>query len=137
MKTTMDYMVGNTAIQIVHTGKRIKIVDVEKQKIRKKFWKCFFIVSLITAALVVICFHVVRLENQKALLDRQVYRLQAQVATLEKENVILKRQAEKIAVDYNEIFKRAKNLGMRFPTKQQIETYTAEKSTAVRMRSGT
>ena len=32
MKVTMDYVVGNTAIQIVNTGKKVKIVDVEKQK---------------------------------------------------------------------------------------------------------
>lgn len=135
MKTTMDYMVGNTAIQIVNTGKRIKIIDVEKEKSRKKFWKRFVIGSLAAAAFIVICFHVVRLENQKELLDRQVYRLQAQVNTLEKENVILKRQGEEMAIDYTGIFKKAKSLGMRFPTKQQLETYTVEKSTAVRMGS--
>ena len=99
MKTTMDYMVGNTAIQIVNTGKRIKIVDVEKEE----------------------------------LLDRHVYQLQTQVSALEKENVILQRQGEEIAVNYNEIFKKAKGLGMRFPTNQQLETYTMEKSTAVRV----
>ncbi len=132
MKTTMDYMVGNTAIQIVNTGKKIKIIDVEKKKIRKRFWKHFFVASFVAAALVVICFHVVHLENYRDLLDRQVYLLQAQVNTLEKENVNLKRQDEEIAVDYNEIFKKAKSLGMRFPTNRQIETYTVEKSTAVR-----
>ena len=37
MKVTMDYVVGNTAIQIVNTGKKVKIVDVEKQKKKRKF----------------------------------------------------------------------------------------------------
>lgn len=133
MKTTLDYMVGNTAIQIVNTGKRIKVIDVEKEKTRKRFWKRFLIVSFMAALLTVTCFHVVQMENQKVLLDRQIYRLRTQVNVLEKENVILRRQNEEVAIDYNEIFKRAKGLGMRFPTNQQLETYTVEKSTAVRM----
>lgn len=133
MKTTLDYMVGNTAIQIVNTGKRIKVIDVEKEKTRKRFWKRFIIVSFMAALLTVTCFHVVKMENQKVLLDRQVYRLRSQVNVLEKENVILRRQNEEVAIDYNEIFKRAKGLGMRFPTNRQLETYTVEKSTAVRM----
>ena len=32
MKTTMEYMVGNTAVQIVNTGKRIKVIDIKKEK---------------------------------------------------------------------------------------------------------
>ena len=28
MKITTDYIVGNTAIQIVNTGKRIKVIDI-------------------------------------------------------------------------------------------------------------
>lgn len=133
MKTTLDYMVGNTAIQIVNTGKRIKVIDVEKEKNRKRFWKRFFIVSFMAALLTVTCFHVVKMENHKVLLDRQVYRLRSQINVLEKENVILRRQNEEVAIDYNEIFERAKGLGMRFPTNRQLETYTVEKSTAVRM----
>ena len=39
MKITTDYVIGNTAIQIVNTGKRIKIVDVEKRARKKRFWK--------------------------------------------------------------------------------------------------
>lgn len=65
MKTTMDYMVGNTAIQIVNTGRKIKIVDVEKRAVKKRFWKRFFMVSFIAAALMVACFYVVRLEKDR------------------------------------------------------------------------
>ena len=32
MKVTMDYVVGNTAIQIVNTGKKVKIVDVKNRR---------------------------------------------------------------------------------------------------------
>lgn len=133
MKTTMDYMVGNTAIQIVNTGRKIKIVDVEKRKVKKRFWKRFFVISLFAAALMMACFHVVRLENHKVLLDQQVYALQAQVENLEKENLVLEKQNEGVAIDYQDIYSKARNLGMKFPTDQQIQTYTVEKSTAVRM----
>lgn len=133
MKTTMDYMVGNTAIQIVNTGRKIKIVDVEKRAVKKRFWKRFFMVSFIAAALMVACFYVVRLENQKVLLDQQVYELQAQVKDLEKENLVMEKQNEEVPVDYQDIYNRALGLGMKFPTEQQVQTYTVEKSTAVRM----
>lgn len=133
MKTTMDYMVGNTAIQIVNTGRKIKIVDVEKRVVKKRFWKRFFMVSFIAAALMVACFYVVRLENQKVLLDQQVYELQAQVKDLEKENLVMEKQNEEVPIDYQDIYNRALGLGMKFPTEQQVQTYTVEKSTAVRM----
>lgn len=133
MKITMDYMVGNTAIQIVNTGRKIKIVDVEKRAVKKRFWKRFFMVSFIAAALMVACFYVVRLENQKVLLDQQVYELQAQVKDLEKENLVMEKQNEEVPIDYQDIYNRALGLGMKFPTEQQVQTYTVEKSTAVRM----
>lgn len=133
MKTTMDYMIGNTAIQIINTGNKIKVIDVEKRKIRKKFWGRFILVSLLTAILAVTCFYVVQLENRKVLLDKQVYALQAQIEELEKENLVLEKQNSETPIDYQDIFTRARELGMRFPTNQQIETYTVEKSTAVRL----
>ena len=77
MKATMEYMVGNTAVQIINTGNKIKVVDVEKQRIRKSIWKHLSIALTITGMLVTLCFYVVRLENQKNLLDQSVYHLQA------------------------------------------------------------
>ncbi len=133
MKTTMDYMIGNTAIQIINTGNKIKVIDVEKRKIRKKFWGRFILVSLLSAILAVTCFYVVQLENRKVLLDKQIYSLQAQIEDLEKENLVLEKQNSETPIDYQDIFTRARELGMQFPTNQQIETYTVEKSTAVRL----
>ncbi len=133
MKTTMDYMIGNTAIQIINTGNKIKVIDVEKRKIRKKFWGRFILVSLLSAILAVTCFYVVQLENRKVLLDKQVYALQAQIEELEKENLVMEKQNSETPIDYQDIFTRARELGMRFPTNQQIQTYTVEKSTAVRL----
>ena len=98
MKITMDYMVGNTAIQIVNTGRKIKIVDVEKRAVKKIFWKRFFVVSFLAAALMVACFYVVRLENQKVLLNQQVYELQAQVKDMEKENLMMEKLCSRAAM---------------------------------------
>lgn len=133
MKTTMDYMVGNTAIQIINTGKKIKIVDVEKEKVRKKFLARLILVTLIAAMLMVTCFYVVQLQNRRALLDREIYTLQTQVEDLQKENLVLEKQNAEVAIDYEGIYNKALELGMRFPTNQQIQTYTVEKSTAVRI----
>jgi len=133
MKTTMDYMIGNTAIQIINTGNKIKVIDVEKRKIRKKFWGRLVLVSFLFAILAVTCFYVVQLQNRKVLLDKQVYALQAQIEEIEKENLVLEKQNSETPIDYQDIFTRAQELGMRFPTNQQIQTYTVEKSTAVRL----
>lgn len=133
MKTTMDYMIGNTAIQIINTGNKIKVIDVEKRKIRKKFWGRLVLVSFLSAILAVTCFYVVQLQNRKVLLDKQVYALQAQIEEIEKENLVLEKQNSETPIDYQDIFTRAQELGMRFPTNQQIQTYTVEKSTAVRL----
>ena len=134
MKLTTDYMVGNTAIQIINTGRRIKIVDVEKAKVRRSIMKHLIIALAITGMLITLCFYVVRLENQKVLLNRSVYTLQTQVDKIAKENVLLEKQEQEIPVDYDEIYDRALALGMRFPTNDQIGTYNVEKSTAIRLK---
>lgn len=133
MKTTMDYMVGNTAIQIINKGKRIKVVDVKKEKARRSIFKHIAIALILTGLLVSSCFYVVRLQNQKVLLDQSVYALQIQIDKMAKENVVLQKEQQEVPIDYDEIFKKALDLGMDFPTNQQLGTYTAEKSTAVRV----
>lgn len=133
MKTTMDYMVGNTAIQIINKGKKIKVVDVKKEKIRRSIVKHLALSLIITGLLVSSCFYVVRLENQKVLLNQSVYTLQLQVEEMAKENVMLQKEEEEVPMDYEVILKKALALGMNFPTNQQIGTYSAEKSTAVRV----
>lgn len=135
MKLTMDYMVGNTAIQIINTGKKIKVVDVEKAKVRRSIVKHLIVALAITGILITLCFYVVRLENQKVLLNRAVYTLQSQVDRIAKENVSIQKQEQEVPVDYEEIYKKALSLGMRFPTKEQIGTYSAEKSTAIRLKN--
>lgn len=135
MKLTTDYMVGNTAIQIINTGKRIKVVDVEKAKVRRSIVKHLIVALAITGILITLCFYVVRLENQKVMLNRSVYTLQSQVDQIAKENVLLQKQEQEVPVDYEELYDKAVALGMRFPTNEQIEVYSAEKSTAIRMKN--
>ena len=135
MKLTTDYMVGNTAIQIINTGKRIKVVDVEKAKVRRSIVKHLIVALAITGILITLCFYVVRLENQKVLLNRSVYTLQTQVDKIAKENVLLQKQEQEVPVDYEEIYDQAVALGMRFPTNEQIEVYNASKSTAIRLKN--
>lgn len=136
MKTTMDYMIGNTAVQIINKGKRIKVVDVKKEKIRRRIWKQFVLAVTLTGLLVGSCFYIVRLQNQKALLDQSVYQLQVQVDQMTKENVVLQKEEQEVPVDYHMIFKKALELGMNFPTNRQIGTYKSEKSSAVRVNFG-
>lgn|GEM_PF-362718 len=133
MKVTMDYVVGNTAIQIVNTGKKVKIVDVEKQKKKRKFIKQWIIASAASLVLILSCFQIVRMENQEVLLNKQVYKLASQIDVLEKENLALKKQEADVTISYDDLFARAKSLGMKFPTNCQVQTYTVEKSTAVRL----
>ena len=133
MKVTMDYVVGNTAIQIVNTGKKVKIVDVEKQKKKRKFIKQWIIASAASLVLILSCFQIVRMENQEVLLNKQVYQLASQIDVLEKENLALKKQEADVTISYDDLFARAKSLGMKIPTNCQVQTYTVEKSTAVRL----
>lgn len=133
VKVTMDYVVGNTAIQIVNTGKKVKIVDVEKQKKKRKFIKQWIIASAASLVLILSCFQIVRMENQEVLLNKQVYKLASQIDVLEKENLALKKQEADVTISYDDLFARAKSLGMKFPTNYQVQTYTVEKSTAVRL----
>jgi len=125
--------VGNTAIQIVNTGKKVKIVDVEKQKKKRKFIKQWIIASAASLVLILSCFQIVRMENQEVLLNKQVYKLASQIDVLEKENLALKKQEADVTISYDDLFARAKSLGMKFPTNCQVQTYTVEKSTAVRL----
>ena len=80
------------------------------------------------------CMYVVELNNARVLLDSQVYTLQEEISELEKEIVVAREDGQKV-IDYEEIFEKAKSMGMDFPKNEQIYRYTVEKSTAVRIKS--
>ncbi len=133
MKITTDYVVGNTAIQIVNTGKKIKVIDIDKEKKKRYFLKLVFITLAASIFFVGSCFSIVKLQNTSTMLDKQNYLLRTEIEALQKENAVLQRENENIAVDYKELYKKAKRLGMKFPAEGQVYRYNAEKSTAVRI----
>ncbi len=135
MKSTTEYMIGNTAVQIVNKGKRICVVDVEKRKQKGRMVKRGLVTVIMAAMLTVACFYVVRLNNQQVILGDSVQRLQDQVTVLKEKTEEMKREASDAALDYNTIFSKAKKLGMKFPKQDQVYDYKVQKSTAVRVKN--
>ena len=135
MKSTTEYMIGNTAVQIVNKGKRICVVDVEKRKQKGRMVKRGLVTVIMAAVLTVACFYVVRLNNQQVILGDSVQRLQDQVTVLKEKTEEMKREASDAALDYNTIFSKAKKLGMKFPKQDQVYDYKVQKSTAVRVKN--
>ena len=135
MKLTTEYMIGNTAVQIVNKGKRICVVDVKKRKQKGWMVKRGLVTVIMAAMLTVACFYVVRLNNQQVILGDSVQRLQDQVTVLKEKTEEMKREASDAALDYDTIFSKAKKLGMKFPKQDQVYDYKVQKSTAVRVKN--
>lgn len=135
MKSTTEYMIGNTAVQIVNKGKRICVVDVKKRKQKGRMVKRGLVTVIMAAMLTVACFYVVRLNNQQVILGDSVQRLQDQVTVLKEKTEEMKREASDAALDYDTIFAKAKKLGMKFPKQDQVYDYKVQKSTAVRVKN--
>ena len=135
MKSTTEYMIGNTAVQIVNKGKRICVVDVKKRKQKGRMVKRRLVTVIMAAMLTVACFYVVRLNNQQVILGDSVQRLQDQVTVLKEKTEEMKREASDAALDYDTIFSKAKKLGMKFPKQDQVYDYKVQKSTAVRVKN--
>lgn len=135
MKSTTEYMIGNTAVQIVNKGRRICVVDVEKRKQKDRIVKRGLVTVIMAAMLTVACFYVVRLNNQQVILGDSVQRLQDQVTVLKEKTEEMKREASDAALDYDTIFSKAKKLGMKFPKQDQVYDYKVQKSTAVRVKN--
>ncbi|CCZ90367.1 MAG: hypothetical protein ACLTHH_05525 [Eubacterium sp.] len=135
MKSTTEYMIGNTAVQIVNKGKRICVVDVKKRKQKGRMVKRGLVTVIMAAMLTVACFYVVRLNNQQVILGDSVQRLQDQVTVLKEKTEEMKREASDAALDYDTIFSKAKKLGMKFPKQDQVYDYKVQKSTAVRVKN--
>ena len=135
MKSTTEYMIGNTAVQIVNKGKRICVVDVKKRKQKGRMVKRGLVTVIMAAMLTVACFYVVRLNNQQVILGDSVQRLQDQVTVLKEKTEEMKRDASDAALDYDTIFSKAKKLGMKFPKQDQVYDYKVQKSTAVRVKN--
>ena len=135
MKSTTEYMIGNTAVQIVNKGKRICVVDVKKKETERPDGEEGLVTVIMAAMLTVACFYVVRLNNQQVILGDSVQRLQDQVTVLKEKTEEMKREASDAALDYDTIFSKAKKLGMKFPKQDQVYDYKVQKSTAVRVKN--
>lgn len=133
MKITTDYVVGNTAIQIVNTGRKVKVIDVEKERKKRYFARIIFVTLLCCMFFLGICFYIVNRQSTSVMLEQQNYSLKREIESLEQENAVLAREVENVNVDYKELYKKAKELGMKFPSSDQVYEYDAEKSTAVRI----
>ncbi len=135
MKNTMDYIVGDTAIRIVNTGKKIKVINVRKEKIKKKLFRRLWVMMVTGSIMIFCCFSVVNLENTRVTLNQKVYDLRNEITQLEKENKALSKEIEDTDIDYDDIMEKAEELGMSFPKAGQLYRYKVKKSTAVKINS--
>lgn len=135
MKNTMEYMIGNNAVQIINTGKKIRVVDVKKRRTRKCFVKKAALMLALSTSVFLSCFLVVTLHNTVTTMERQNYALKNEIAQLSRENYTQEKEQDNEAIDYNLILKKAKALGMDFPSREQIYEYDADRSSAVRINA--
>ncbi|MCR5691264.1 MAG: hypothetical protein K6G62_03505 [Eubacterium sp.] len=132
MRHVTEYMIGNAAVQVVRRGNRIKVVDVEENKRKKEFFRNVLVWVSLAGILTLVCFYVVRLNNQHILLGESIESLQSQVVDLEAEKNELRRETDNFKIDYKKVMRKAKAMGMKFPKKGQVHGYKVSKSTAIR-----
>ncbi|MEE3467982.1 MAG: hypothetical protein VZQ83_06050 [Eubacterium sp.] len=133
MKAVSEFVIGTTAVRIVDTGRRIRVIDIEKAKERKQFKKT--VVAMIFAATLSFAtsLSVVNFHNSQTLLDRQIFSLKTEIDSLERENKALEKEnEEKEKLSYAKVLKKATAMGMSFPTKKRVKTYTYKKGSGIR-----
>ncbi len=134
MKAVSEYIIGTTAVKIVDTGRRIRVIDIEKEHERKQFKKT--VVAMIFAAILSFAtsLSVVSFHNSQTLLDKQIFTLRSEIDSLERENKVLEKEnEEKEKLSYNKILKKATAMGMGFPTKQRVKTYVYKKGSGIKI----
>ncbi len=125
-------MVGNTAVQIISTGSKIKVINVEEHRRRKTALRDILLVLILGTFLVGICYSIIEQSNQSVLLSREIVSLNTDIEQLEKEKGDLQNQQEE-TIDYDQLFEDAKTrFGMTFPSNNQVYTYDSSKSNAIR-----
>ena len=133
MKAVSEYVIGNTAVRIVDTGRRIRVIDIEKEKERKQFKKTAVATILAAALSFATSLSVVSFHNSQTLLDKQIFTLRSEIDSLERENKVLEKEnEEKEKLSYAKVLKRATALGMSFPTKKNVKTYTYRKGSGIK-----
>ena len=123
MKAVSDFIIGSTAVRIVDTGRRIRVIDVEKQAEKKQFKKTVVATVLAAALTFGTSLTVVNYQSSQTLLDKQVYSLKTEIETLERENKALEKKTEEEKLSYKTIYKKALAMGMDFPKNRQVKEY--------------
>ena len=133
MKAVSDFIIGTTAVRIVDTGRRIRVIDIEKQAEKKQFKKTVVATVLAAALTFGTSLTVVNYQNSQTLLDKQIYSLKTEIDSLERENKALEKQTEDEKLSYKTIYKKALAMGMDFPKTRQVKQYKYKKGTAIHM----
>lgn len=133
MKAVTEYVIGNTAVKIVDTGRRIRVIDVEQQKERIHFAKTAIAVVVAAALSFITCLSVVNFQHSKTCLDRNIFTLKAEIETLERENKTLEKKVQERELPYNKIYKKAIAMGMDFPKNDHVKQYTYKKGSGIHL----
>ena len=132
MKVVSDYLIGNTAVKIVDTGRRIRVINVEQAAHRKSARKTAFAILCAAVLTLSSSLAMVSLQSEQTFLDKRVYSLKSEVDALERENRVLEKKLEDEEISYNKIYKKALAMGMDFPTNERVKSYTCKKGSAIR-----
>lgn len=123
MRYTTDYMVGNTAVQISMTGKKVKVIDVEAHQRRREIIRNVVLVAVLSALLFSTCYSIVKTSSKSVLISHQITSLNTEIEQLEKEKADMHNQQIE-AIDYDVVLKEAReHFGMVFPKNEQIYSY--------------
>ena len=133
MKAISEYTIGATAIRIVDTGRRIRVIDVEKEEAKRSFRKTALAIFGAAVLSLSSCLWMVSYQNTSTMMGKQVYHLKNEIETLERENKLLEKKIEDEAIPINEIYKKALRMGMDFPKHGNVKTYTYKKGSAIHL----
>ncbi len=133
MRAVTDYVIGNTAVRIVDTGRRLRVIDVEKEREKKQFRKVA--IATLLAALLTLgsSLSVVDYHSSHTMLDKHIYSLKSEIEELERENKCLEKKINENTLTYDEIYEKATALGMHFPLKKNVRNYRYKKGNGIRL----
>ena len=133
MRAVSDFVIGNTAVRIVDTGRRIRVIDVEKQQVKKQFRKVAAATLFAATLTLGSSLSLINQQNSQTLLNKQVFSLKSEINRLEKENQCLAKSIEENEIPYHVIYKKATALGMHFPKQSRIKEYNYKKGSGIKI----
>ena len=133
MRASTNCEIGNNAVKIVETKRRIKVINVKKRKNKRQVVRNVLIAVALCATLVFCCSSVIHTCNKSLFVKQNICALNNQIDQLEKEKRDLLNEGDKARLNYGEVYSLAKNkLGMSFPTANQVYYYKSQKGTMIR-----